>query len=60
MERLAARERERQRKKQRKLSILPGAPEFDLSAYLVYPSNADTRVVGGALAAIRRAAKGER
>lgn len=44
----------------RKLSILPGAPEFDLSAYLVYPSNADTRVVGGALAAIRRAAKGER
>jgi len=43
-----------------KLFIVPGAPEFPLAAYMVYPSDSDTKVVGHALAAIRRAANGER
>jgi DNA-binding transcriptional LysR family regulator len=44
----------------RKLSIVPGAPEFSVAAYLVYPSDSDTTVVGHALASIRRAANRER
>jgi hypothetical protein len=41
------------------LSIVPGAPEFSLAAYLVYPSDSDVKVVGHALSAIRSAANGE-
>jgi DNA-binding transcriptional LysR family regulator len=44
----------------RKLSIVPEAPEFALAAYLVYPSDSDSEVVGHALAAIRHAANRER
>lgn len=43
----------------RKLSIVPGAPAFTLAAYLVYPSDSDTEVVGPVLAAVRRAASHE-
>lgn len=44
----------------RRLSIVPGAPEFRLAAYMVHPSDADPEIVGPVLAAIRRAAGGER
>jgi DNA-binding transcriptional LysR family regulator len=44
----------------RKLSLVRGAPEFALAAYMVYPSDCDIEIVGPALAAIRQAAIGER
>lgn len=42
------------------LVLLPGAPEFTLPAYLVYPADADLDVIGIALDVIREAAALER
>ena len=42
-----------------RLTIVPGAPEFSLSAYLVYLADADMSLVGTALDLIRRAAAAE-
>jgi DNA-binding transcriptional LysR family regulator len=44
----------------RRLNVLPGAPKFRLTAYLVHAADADNGVIGSALAAIRRAAIAER
>lgn len=43
-----------------KLTINSGRPEFSISAYAVYPTDADESVVGPALDLIRRAAEQER
>ncbi len=42
-----------------RLTIVPGAPEFSLSAYVVYPTDADPSLVGTALDLIRAAAAAE-
>ena len=44
----------------RKLTIVPGGPEFSISAYVVYPTDADMGVIGPALELIRDAAAEER
>lgn len=44
----------------RKLTIVPGGPEFSISAYVVYPTDADMGVIGPALELIREAAAEER
>jgi DNA-binding transcriptional LysR family regulator len=43
----------------RRLTILPGAPEFVMSAYLVYPADSESGVASSALEAIRGAANVE-
>lgn len=42
------------------LTVLAGAPEFTLPAYLVYPTDADLEVIGVALDVIRQAAASEK
>lgn len=43
-----------------RLAVVPGAPEFSISAHLVWPADAEPTVVGPALDLIRAAASAER